>query len=82
MFLLQSNVPGFVGLTRTNFPFFTCVITMHCGALWPPTSVGPMSPPAVNAWVSFRVFSSDSRVSVPPLAVAFVAASVNRSAAM
>ncbi len=54
---------------------------MHVGGMRAATSTGPMMPWASNLCSAFSASKSDCRVSVPPSATAFSAASWNNSAA-
>src|SRR4029077_5612705 len=80
--VLQSKVPAFVGNSRTHLPFLTTVTTMQCGVAWFPMSTGPTKPCASKSWGFFSASKSDCRVSVPPPATAFLAASWNMRAAI
>src|SRR6476469_8115691 len=59
---LQSNVAGFFGYTRTNFPPLTCRRAKQLPKTLPPTSVGPRIPSAVNLWIVLAAAMKLARV--------------------
>src|SRR5271165_300396 len=73
---LQSNDCGVVGYTRCHWPLTTRAMAKHGLGECVETSVVPTIPSALNAVSLLRsTLYSDWRVSVPPLATAFVTAS-------
>src|SRR3954453_22148370 len=61
-FGLQSNVVGFFGNTRVNFPPFTWKSEVHGVAFFAGMSLFASIPSASNEWMSFAAASQLARV--------------------